>query len=78
MDENLDMPSRSSVDQKVSDMGGIGKVKFSENFSIKNEFSIDHNFNDINYNDLKSTLLLGNAKFNIGPQRKSRRVPFAC
>ncbi len=72
--ENFDMPSRSSLDQKVSDMVGIGKVKFSENFSIKNEFSIDHNFNDINYNDLKASLLLGNAKFNIGYLEENNHI----
>jgi len=74
LDENFDMPSRSSLDQKVSDMVGIGKVKFSENFSIKNEFSIDHNFNDINYNDLKASLLLGNAKFNIGYLEENNHI----
>ena len=62
------------MDQKISDLVGIGKIKFSENFSIKNEFSIDHNFNDINYNDLKASLLLGNAKFNIGYLEENNHI----
>ena len=51
------MPSRSSLDQKISDLVGIASVKFSDNFSIKNEFSLDHNFNEINYNDFKAKLV---------------------
>ena len=31
-----------------------------ENFSLKNEFSIDQNLNDLNYNDLNASFLLGN------------------
>ena len=41
---------------------------------VKNEFSIDHNFNDINYNDLKASLLLGNAKFNIGYLEENNHI----
>ena len=74
LEENFDMPSRSSLDQKISDLVGIGKIKFSENFSIKNEFSIDHNFNDINYNDLKASFLLGNAKFNVGYLEENNHI----
>ena len=73
-DENFDMPSSSSLDQKLSDMVGKASVKFSENFSITNEFSIDHNFNDINYNDLKTSFLLGNAKFNVGYLEENNHI----
>ena len=40
-------------------------LKLKDNFSLKNEFSLDHNFNDINYNNLEANLILGNASFNI-------------
>ena len=35
-EENSDMPSKSSLDQKVSDLVGEASVKISDNFSIKN------------------------------------------
>tara|TARA_B100000029_G_scaffold441355_1_gene459121 strand:- start:1856 stop:4204 length:2349 start_codon:yes stop_codon:yes gene_type:complete len=72
--ENFDMPSRSSLDQKVSDLVGKASIKFSENFSLSNEFSVDQNFNDINYNDLEASFLLGNAKFNIGYLEENNHV----
>ena len=74
LDENMDIPSQSSLDQKVSDLVGKGSVKFSESVSLSNEFSIDHNFNDINYNDLKASFLLGNAKFNIGYLEENNHI----
>ena len=73
-EENLDMPSRSSLDQKVSDLVGKASIKFSENFSLKNEFSVDQNFNDINYNDFKASFLLGNAKFNVGYLEENNHI----
>ena len=73
-EENSDMPSKSSLDQKVSDLVGEASVKISDNFSIKNEFSVDHNFSDINYNDLQANFLLGNARFNLGYLEENNHV----
>ena len=55
-------------------MVGKGSIKLSDNLSLSNEFSIDQNFNDINYNDLKASFLLGNAKFNIGYLEENNHV----
>ena len=74
LEENMDMPSRSSLDQKVSDLVGKASIKFNENFSIKNEFSLDHNFNDINHNDLKASFILGNTKFNMGYLEENNHI----
>ena len=73
-EENFDMPSRSSLDQKSSDLVGKASLKVSESFSISNEFSIDHNFNDINYNDLKTSFILGNARFNLGYLEENNHI----
>ena len=60
-----DIPHRSSLHQKTSDIVGKGFVKLSENLKITNEFSFDHNFSEINYNDLEANLILGNTDFNL-------------
>jgi len=72
--ENFDMPSRSSLDQKVSDLVGRASVKFSKNFSLTNEFSVDQNLNEINYNDLKASFVLGNTKFNMGYLEENNHI----
>ncbi len=74
LEENMDMPSRSSLDQKASDLVGVASIKFSENFTLKNEFSVDHNFNDVNYNDLEANFFLGNAKFNVGYLEENNHI----
>ena len=51
--------------QKTSDLVGKGYLKVSDNLSLTNEFSFDHNFNDVNYNDFSANLILGNTSFNL-------------
>ncbi len=65
VEENEDIPLRSSLHQKSSDLVGEAYLKVSENLSITNTFSVDHNFSDINYNDFEANLVLGNADFNL-------------
>ena len=72
--ENTSIPSKSSLDQKASDLVGEAFIKLSENFNLKNEFSIDHNLNDINYNDLEANLILGNTKFNLNYLEESNHI----
>ena len=40
-------------------------MKISDNFNLTNEFSVDHNLNDINYNELGANLIMGKANFNL-------------
>ena len=63
--ENKSRPNKSSLDQQVSDLVGEGYLRLGKNFSITNKFSLDNNFNDINYNDLDANLVLGNTRFNM-------------
>ena len=72
--ENTSMSSKSSLDQKASDLVGEAYIKLNENFNLKNEFSIDHNFNDINYNDLEANLILGNTSFNLNYLEESNHI----
>ena len=64
-EENKDLPARSTLDQKSSDVVGRGMFKLNENVKLTNEFSVDHNLNEINYNELGANLILGNANFNL-------------
>ena len=65
MDENKDIPVRSSLQDKTSDIVGKGYVKVSDNFKLTNEFSIDQNLNELNYNEFGANLIMGNTNFNI-------------
>ena len=72
--ENSSLPSTSSLDQKASDLVGEAYLKLSDNFTLSNKFSVDHNFNDINYNDLEANLILGNTSFNLNYLEESNHV----
>ncbi|RPG16621.1 MAG: LPS-assembly protein LptD [Pelagibacteraceae bacterium TMED124] len=72
--ENSSLPSTSSLDQKASDLVGEAYLRLSDNFTLSNNFSVDHNFNDINYNDLEANLILGNTSFNLNYLEENNHV----
>ena len=63
--ENFDMPSKSSLDQKTSDIVGEFDYNFSKLGNIAYKFSLDHNLKDLNYNEISTTLNFGKIDFNI-------------
>ena len=65
VEKNSDLPLRSSLNQKTTDIVGEGFLKISDNLNLTNEFSVDHNLNDINYNELGANLIMGKANFNL-------------
>ncbi len=64
-EENRDIPSKSSLDQKTSDLVGEINYNFSKIGKIDYKFALDHNFNDINYNEVSTTLNFGKVDFNL-------------
>ena len=63
-EKNKDIPSKSSLDQKMSDVVGKINYNFSEIGKIDYKFSVDHNFNDLNYNEISTELNFGKVQFN--------------
>ena len=63
--ENKDLPLRSSLNQKVSDLVGQINYNFSEIGNIGYSFSIDNNYSDLNYNDISTSLDFGKIAFNL-------------
>ena len=62
---NEDIPSKSSLDQKMSDVVGEFNYNFSKIGKIGYKFSLDNNFNDFNYNEITSKLNFGKIGFNL-------------
>ena len=65
-EKNKDIPSKSSLDQKMSDVVGEINYNFSEIGKIDYKFSLDHNLNDFNYNNVSTELNFGKIQFNLG------------
>jgi len=64
-EENRDLPSKSSLDQKMSDVVGKINYNFSEMGNIGYNFSIDNNLSDLNYNEVTTELNFGKVQFNL-------------
>ena len=73
-EENDDLPSKSSLDQKMSDVVGEINYNFSEIGKIDYKFSIDHNLNEINYNEISSKFNLGPVEFNLDYLEQQKHV----
>ena len=63
--KNNDMPSKSSLDQRMSDVVGEINYNFSEIGNIDYIFSVDHNLNELNYNEISTKLNFGKVEFNL-------------
>lgn len=72
--ENFDIPSSSSLDQKVSDLVGATSYNINENVKLNYNFTLDHNYQDFNYNEINSEFSYGPTKFNIGYLEESKHV----
>ena len=64
-ERNKDIPSKSSLDQKTSDVVGKINYNFSKIGKIDYKFSVDHNLNDLNYNEITTVLNFGKVQFNL-------------
>ena len=64
-EENKDIPSKSSLDQKMSDVVGEINYNFSKIGTIGYKFSVDHNLYELNYNEVSTELNFGKVKFNL-------------
>ena len=73
-DENKDIPSKSSLDQKMSDVVGEINYNFSEIGTIGYKFSVDHNLNDLNYNEVGTELNFGKVQFNLNYLEQQNHV----
>ena len=64
-EKNEDLPRKSSLDQKMSDIVGELSYNFSKIGKIDYKFSIDHNINDLNYSEISSNFNFGKVNFNL-------------
>jgi LPS-assembly protein len=71
---NRDMPSKSSLDQKMSDVVGKINYNFSKIGNIGYKFLLDNNLNDLNYNEVSTELNFGPVQFNLDYLEENKHV----
>ena len=63
--ENKAMPSKSSLDEKISDLVGSSTLKLNNNINLKYNFSLDQNYENFNYNNLETSIDFNPFKLNF-------------
>ena len=64
-EENMDIPSSSSLDQKFSDIVGESSYNINNKLSLDYNFAIDQSYKTFNYNEIGGEITLDRAKFNL-------------
>jgi LPS-assembly protein len=60
LDENVDLPIKSTIGKKSSDIVGNAKISPNKYFQIDYNFSLDNNLDSNNYDSIKTTFSLNN------------------
>ena len=70
--ENKKLSSNTSLDEKLSDLVGSATLNLNKKISLNYNFALDQNYNDLNYNDIGTSMNLGpiNFDFNYLQERK--------
>jgi len=63
--ENKKMSSESSLDEKLSDFVGSSKLSLGNKFNFDYNFSLDQNYQEVNYSDFGSTINFNAASLNF-------------
>ena len=72
-EENKKMSSKSSMDEKLSDLVGSALYN-NDNMSLSYNFNLDQNFEDLNYNELSSSFILDSLKFDFNYLKEQKHV----
>ena len=48
------MHSKTSLDEKLSDLVGNANLKLGNNFNLNYEFSLDQNYKEFNFNEIST------------------------
>jgi len=72
--ENKDMPSSSSLDEKLSDLVGNANIKINNKLDFNYNFALDQNYKDLNYNEVGFNVNLKPIKFDIDYLQEKKHI----
>ena len=72
--ENKKMHSKTSMDEKLSDLTGSANLQLNKNFSLNYNFNLDQNYNDFNYNEIGTNLQYGNLNFDFNYLNENKHI----
>ena len=72
--ENKKMPSKSSLDEKLSDLVGSANWDINDKFSLNYNFNLDQNYSDLNYNEIGTKLNFGSLNFDFNYLQENKHI----
>ena len=72
--ENKKMHSKTSLDEKLSDLVGEANINFNNKINMKYNFSLDQNYKDINYNELSTSFELDKFNLSLGYLQQKKHI----
>ncbi len=73
-DENRDMPSKSTLNEKMSDIIGETAFNLNENIQLTNSFLLDQNLKKFNKNQIDLGIVYPKTNFNISYLEESQHI----
>ncbi len=72
--ENRDMPSKSTLNEKMSDIIGQTSLNINDNIQLTNSFLLDQNLNKFNKNQIDLGIVYPQTNFNISYLEESQHI----
>ena len=73
-EENRDMPSKSTLNEKMSDIYGEASINLNENIKISNSFLLDQNLEKFNKNQVDLGIIYPKTSFNLSFLEESKHI----
>ena len=73
-EENRDMPSKSTLNEKMSDIIGEASLNLNENMNIKSNFLLDQNLEKFNKNEISLGIIYPKTNFNVSFLEESQHI----
>ena len=68
------MPSKSSMDEKLSDLVGFSSIVLDNKFKLNYNFALDQNFEDLNYSEVGSEMKFKNLDLNFSYLEENKHI----
>ncbi len=72
--ENKKMADKTSMNEKLSDLVGSTNYEMNKNLNFKYDFSIDQNYNDLNYSEVSTSMKFNALSFNFGYLNENKHL----
>ena len=72
--ENMDIPSRTSLDQRFSDLVGKANYNVGNKIKLNYNFALDQNYKELNYSEIGTDFNFESAKFNVSYLQEKNHI----